>query len=186
MRCESRLPIGKQWLLHAQTSPANFVSNADFRTVQGLHSLLNLGRIRNRKTVHNIVAIIFCRTQQLESQLPPDCFLSVQCDVAKEQDIRELFRTVDEKLGRVDVLINNAGITPNVANRTFEQISACRVRRQHNRRVLVHRRSDKINEKTRIRFTNSVLGHAIWPSTPKQVRSALNLPSKPFWRAHQG
>ena len=36
--------------------------------------------------------------------------IAVQGDVASEQDVVRLFRTVDQKLGRVAALVNNAGI----------------------------------------------------------------------------
>src|SRR6185503_9918690 len=36
--------------------------------------------------------------------------IAVQGDVASEADVERLFRTVDEKLGRLGVLVNNAGI----------------------------------------------------------------------------
>lgn len=36
--------------------------------------------------------------------------IAVQGDVASETDVVRLFKTVDEKLGRVSVLVNNAGI----------------------------------------------------------------------------
>jgi NAD(P)-dependent dehydrogenase (short-subunit alcohol dehydrogenase family) len=36
--------------------------------------------------------------------------LAVQGDVASEDDVVRLFKTVDEKLGRISVLVNNAGI----------------------------------------------------------------------------
>lgn len=36
--------------------------------------------------------------------------IAVQGDVASEQDVVRLFRTVDDKLGRVTALVNNAGI----------------------------------------------------------------------------
>lgn len=35
----------------------------------------------------------------------------VQCDVSKKEDVEKLFKTAMDKYGRVDVLINNAGIT---------------------------------------------------------------------------
>ncbi|KAL1399292.1 hypothetical protein pipiens_008323 [Culex pipiens pipiens] len=37
---------------------------------------------------------------------------AVKCDVSKEEDILEAFRWVEENLGGVDVLINNAGVLP--------------------------------------------------------------------------
>lgn len=36
--------------------------------------------------------------------------LAVRADVADEADVERLFRTVDAKLGRIDALVNNAGI----------------------------------------------------------------------------
>jgi len=36
--------------------------------------------------------------------------ITVQADVANEQDVERLFATVDQQLGKVSVLINNAGI----------------------------------------------------------------------------
>lgn len=37
--------------------------------------------------------------------------LPVRCDVTNEEDVIEMVRLVTEKFGRVDILINNAGIT---------------------------------------------------------------------------
>ena len=36
--------------------------------------------------------------------------LAVSCDVAREQDINALVRTVEEKLGPIDIFFNNAGV----------------------------------------------------------------------------
>src|ERR1700712_15285 len=36
--------------------------------------------------------------------------VAIQADVSKEADVIRLFKETDEKLGRVDALINNAGI----------------------------------------------------------------------------
>lgn len=38
---------------------------------------------------------------------------AVKCDVSKEEDILQTFKWIEEKLGGVDVLINNAGILRN-------------------------------------------------------------------------
>jgi len=53
--------------------------------------------------------------------------LAVQADVAAEADVVRLFKTVDEKLGRVNVLVNNAGIVDRGAR--VEAMSAERIQR---------------------------------------------------------
>jgi NAD(P)-dependent dehydrogenase (short-subunit alcohol dehydrogenase family) len=53
--------------------------------------------------------------------------LAVQADVASEADVVRLFKTVDEKLGRVNVLVNNAGIVDRGAR--VETMSAERIQR---------------------------------------------------------
>jgi 3-oxoacyl-[acyl-carrier protein] reductase len=41
----------------------------------------------------------------------PDGLFGVRCDVTDEQSVDEAFRTVEAELGKVEVLISNAGIT---------------------------------------------------------------------------
>jgi NAD(P)-dependent dehydrogenase (short-subunit alcohol dehydrogenase family) len=53
--------------------------------------------------------------------------IAVQGDVASEADVERLFRTVDEKLGRVTVLVNNAGIVDRGTR--VEAMSAERIQR---------------------------------------------------------
>jgi NAD(P)-dependent dehydrogenase (short-subunit alcohol dehydrogenase family) len=53
--------------------------------------------------------------------------IAVQGDVASEQDVLRLFRTVDEKLGRVTVLVNNAGIVDRSSR--VESMAAERIQR---------------------------------------------------------
>ncbi len=53
--------------------------------------------------------------------------LAVQGDVASEADVVRLFQTVDQKLGRVSVLVNNAGIVDRGAR--VESMSAERIQR---------------------------------------------------------
>jgi len=43
---------------------------------------------------------------QLKAEVCP-----VQCDVAREEDVDNLFRSVMKKFGRVDILVNNSGAT---------------------------------------------------------------------------
>jgi NAD(P)-dependent dehydrogenase (short-subunit alcohol dehydrogenase family) len=53
--------------------------------------------------------------------------LAVQADVAAEADVLSLFRQADEKLGRVAVLVNNAGIVDRGSR--VEAMSAARIER---------------------------------------------------------
>ena len=53
--------------------------------------------------------------------------LAIQGDVASEADVVRLFQAVDEKLGRVNVLVNNAGIVDRRAR--VESMSAERIQR---------------------------------------------------------
>src|ERR687896_231875 len=51
--------------------------------------------------------------------------IAVQGDVAREADVVRLFETVDDKLGRVSALVNNAGVVDRgmrVADMTAERI----------------------------------------------------------------
>ena len=43
-------------------------------------------------------------------------FLYVQADISKNTDRNILIRKVEEKFGRIDVLVNNAGVAPIVRN----------------------------------------------------------------------
>lgn len=42
---------------------------------------------------------------------PTGDFLAVQCDVTKQQDVDRTFTEVEEKLGPVEIVVSNAGIT---------------------------------------------------------------------------
>ncbi len=41
-----------------------------------------------------------------------EAVLGIAADVSKQEDIRTIFNDIDEKYGRIDVVINNAGIAP--------------------------------------------------------------------------
>jgi NAD(P)-dependent dehydrogenase (short-subunit alcohol dehydrogenase family) len=49
------------------------------------------------------------------ADLQPDCpgDLALQVDVTDERQVQDLFKRVHEEYGRIDVLFNNAGISPN-------------------------------------------------------------------------
>jgi len=48
-------------------------------------------------------AIALCRKQRMEN-------FALRCDVTKESDVRRAFRIVDQRFGRLDYLMNNAGV----------------------------------------------------------------------------
>lgn len=39
-------------------------------------------------------------------------FLAVKCDVSKREEVREMVRKTVEKFGKLDIIVNNAGIFP--------------------------------------------------------------------------
>lgn len=52
--------------------------------------------------------------------------IAIQADISKENEVQHLFQTIDEKLGRLDVLVNNAGILftqTRVADLTADRIN---------------------------------------------------------------
>ncbi|XP_045613500.1 dehydrogenase/reductase SDR family member 11 [Procambarus clarkii] len=53
------------------------------------------------------------RLQALERELAnkPGSFTPVKCDISKDDDVLNLFATIKQKFGGVDVCINNAGMT---------------------------------------------------------------------------
>ncbi|HEX7053827.1 MAG TPA: SDR family oxidoreductase [Burkholderiales bacterium] len=53
--------------------------------------------------------------------------IAVQADVAVEADVLKLFRETDERLGRLGVLVNNAGIVDRAAR--VEELSLARIER---------------------------------------------------------
>jgi NADP-dependent 3-hydroxy acid dehydrogenase YdfG len=51
------------------------------------------------------------RLRSLEQELDPAKVLSVETDVSREEDCSQLIRKAAERFGRIDTLINNAGIS---------------------------------------------------------------------------
>lgn len=51
-----------------------------------------------------------CLTRSGESPGVDQAYIPVRCDVTDEQSVREAFRTLAEETGRIDGLVNNAGI----------------------------------------------------------------------------
>lgn len=72
------------------------------------------------------VAINYATNQAAAEEVAHDCAgaITVQADVAQDAECRRLARTVLEKLGTLDALVNNAGTTKMVAHDDFEGLSA--------------------------------------------------------------
>jgi 3-oxoacyl-[acyl-carrier protein] reductase len=66
------------------------------------------------------------RLAEAAERLGDPCALAVPCDVTDEQQVRHLFDTVTDRLGGLDVLVNNAGLggTADIVDMTDEQWSA--------------------------------------------------------------
>jgi len=74
------------------------------------------------------VCINYARNQETAEKLAREInAIAVQADVASEADVVRLFKTVDEKLGRVTALVNNAGIVD--LRSRVEDMSAERIQR---------------------------------------------------------
>jgi NAD(P)-dependent dehydrogenase (short-subunit alcohol dehydrogenase family) len=70
-----------------------------------------------QKNLHDKMPVLrlppepLCNWTNLKSEFPGVEILTVQTDVSKEEDCNHLIQSVIEKYGRIDVLINNAGIS---------------------------------------------------------------------------
>lgn len=50
--------------------------------------------------------------------------LLLQCDVSDDACVRQMLRAVEEKFGRLDALVNNAGITAEIPPKDFDAMTA--------------------------------------------------------------
>lgn len=74
------------------------------------------------------VCVNYARNREAAEKLAREIkAIAVQADVASETDVVRLFKTVDEKLGRVTALVNNAGIVD--LRSRVEDMSAERIQR---------------------------------------------------------
>ncbi|MGH8725093.1 MAG: SDR family NAD(P)-dependent oxidoreductase, partial [Burkholderiales bacterium] len=74
------------------------------------------------------VCVNYARNRETAEKLAREIkAIAVQADVASETDVVRLFRTVDERLGRVTALVNNAGIVD--LRSRVEDMSAERIQR---------------------------------------------------------
>lgn len=90
--------------------------------------------------------------------------IAVQADVARVDDVKRMFATVEDTLGRIDVLVNNAGVLPYVtlaetSDAVFERTMAINVQGSFN---TMREAATRLAEGGRIvNFSTSVLGLAL-------------------------
>ena len=90
--------------------------------------------------------------------------LAVQADVASADDVKRMFATVEDTLGRVDVLVNNAGVLPYVriadaSDEVFARTFAINVQGSFN---TMREAATRLNDGGRIvNFSTSVIGLAL-------------------------
>ena len=72
------------------------------------------------------VAINYAHDAAAAEKVARECrdAIAVQADVARDEDCQRLARTVVEKLGTIDALVNNAGTTKVVAHDNLDGLSA--------------------------------------------------------------
>jgi 3-oxoacyl-[acyl-carrier protein] reductase len=86
--------------------------------------------------------------------------LAVRADVSRAADVKRMFSTIEEQLGRIDVLVNNAGVLPYVtiaetSDEVFERTMAINVQGSFN---TMREAFTRLNDGGRIvNFSTSVL-----------------------------
>lgn len=112
--------------------------------------------------------------------------IAVKADVASADDVRSLFATTEQQLGKVDVLVNNAGIMKTMAivdtsDELFEQTFAINTRGTFN---TLREAGKRLNDGGRIiNFSSSALalnipGYAIYNATKAAVESFTHVFAK--------
>lgn len=112
--------------------------------------------------------------------------IAVKADVASSSDMRQLFDTTEQQLGKVDVLVNNAGImkpTPiaETSDELYEQIFAINTRGTFN---ALREAATRLNDGGRvINFSSSALGlklpgYAIYNASKAAVEAMTHVFAK--------
>jgi 3-oxoacyl-[acyl-carrier protein] reductase len=128
--------------------------------------------------------------EALAAELPSA--IAVKADVSNADDVKRMFDTVEEKLGRVDALINNAGVmktTPiaDTSDAVFEQTFGINVRGTFN---TLREAAKRMNDGGRIvNFSTTALalnlpGYAIYNATKAAVESFTHVFAKELRGRH--
>jgi 3-oxoacyl-[acyl-carrier protein] reductase len=115
---------------------------------------------------------------------------AVRADVARAADVRQMFDTIEATLGRIDVLVNNAGVLPYVtlaetSDEVFERTFAINVQGTFN---TLREAFTRLNDGGRIvNFSTSVL-HAAPPTYGVYVatKAAVEAMSRVFTKELRG
>src|SRR5699024_7072907 len=67
--------------------------------------------IANRLKQHGATVVVTGRNEKLLQAWEEQGVLAVACDVTKVEEVNELIAKVLEEYGRIDIIINNAGVT---------------------------------------------------------------------------
>lgn len=104
--------------------------NKKVAVVTGSSSGIGAATVRKFAESHYNVVVNFSRNPEPAQAVADECralgadVLVLKADVSKDEDCRTLARMVEEKWGRCDALVNNAGTTKFVAAANLEGLSA--------------------------------------------------------------
>ncbi len=113
--------------------------------------------------------------------------LAMKADVSSAQSVREMFDAVEAQLGKLDVLVNNAGIMPAVKplaehdDDTFDRIFAINLKGSFN---TMREATTRLNDGGRIvNFSTSVTGlgfpgYAVYAATKSAIETMTNILAK--------
>lgn len=113
--------------------------------------------------------------------------LAMKADVSSAQSVREMFDAVEAQLGKLDVLVNNAGIMPAVKplaehdDDTFDRIFAINLKGSFN---TMREAATRLNDGGRIvNFSTSVIGlgfpgYAVYAATKSAIETMTNILAK--------
>ncbi|CAG4894350.1 SDR family oxidoreductase [Paraburkholderia gardini] len=112
---------------------------------------------------------------------------AMKADVSSAKSVREMFDAVETQLGKIDVLVNNAGIMPAVKplaehdDDTFDRVFAINLKGSFN---TMREAATRLNDGGRIvNFSTSVIGlafpgYAVYAATKSAIETMTNILAK--------
>ncbi|SEA16355.1 SDR family oxidoreductase [Paraburkholderia sartisoli] len=110
--------------------------------------------------------------------------LAMKADVSSAKSVREMFDAIEAQLGKIDVLVNNAGIMPAVKplaehdDDTFDRVFAINLKGSFN---TMREAATRLNDGGRIvNFSTSVIGlgypgYAVYGATKSAIETMTNI-----------